>query len=409
MSISSEITRISGNVSDALTSIAAKGVTVPSGSNSDDLADLIDLISVDSTYSITKSLTSVTSSADDTKVIAGNSFFTELTPASGYVISSITVTMGGVDITDQVFKPGTGAKTITTNGTYAATADNLSGYTAVSVNVPSGSATLGTKTITTNGTYYASNDNLDGYSQVSVNVQSGITPTGTKNISITSNGTTTEDVTNYASASITANVPNTYTSSDEGKVVSNGALVAQTSDTVTTNGTVDTTLINSLTVSVPTGGSTKLVQGTFTTNSSSGAQTVTISYSGSGYPVAACVYIDGGMRSNSTFNSLINRYTIGQSTLVKAYTGTAPTYGTSGDANVGIHTYVYKNSTSSADTYGANGNTTANSFSSSNASSTAATTLRFKSNTSMSIYVKGSSNYGYAPSTKYHYDIIYSA
>lgn len=41
MSIQSEITRISGNVSDALTAIANKGVTVPSGSNSDDLATLI--------------------------------------------------------------------------------------------------------------------------------------------------------------------------------------------------------------------------------------------------------------------------------------------------------------------------------------------------------------------------------
>ena len=35
----------------------------------------------------------------------------------------------------------------------------------------------------------------------------GITPTGTKQISITSNGTTTEDVTNYASAEITVTVP----------------------------------------------------------------------------------------------------------------------------------------------------------------------------------------------------------
>ena len=41
MSISSEISRISGNISDALTAIAAKGVTVPAGSNSDDLATLI--------------------------------------------------------------------------------------------------------------------------------------------------------------------------------------------------------------------------------------------------------------------------------------------------------------------------------------------------------------------------------
>lgn len=44
MSISSEITRISGNVSDALTAIGAKGVTVPSGATSDDLADLIGAI-----------------------------------------------------------------------------------------------------------------------------------------------------------------------------------------------------------------------------------------------------------------------------------------------------------------------------------------------------------------------------
>lgn len=48
-----------------------------------------------------------------------------------------------------------------------------------------------------------------------------------------------------------ASITNTYTASDEGKVVSNGALVAQGSDTVTQNGTVDTTLISSLLVNVP--------------------------------------------------------------------------------------------------------------------------------------------------------------
>lgn len=45
MSIQSEITRISENVSAALTAIEAKGVTIPSGANSDDLADLIAQIS----------------------------------------------------------------------------------------------------------------------------------------------------------------------------------------------------------------------------------------------------------------------------------------------------------------------------------------------------------------------------
>ena len=73
------------------------------------------------------------------------------------------------------------------------------------------------KTITSNGTYDASDDNADGYSSVSVSV------------------------------------PNTYTAADEDKVVHNGALVAQGSDTVTQNGTFDTTLISSLLVNVQGG------------------------------------------------------------------------------------------------------------------------------------------------------------
>lgn len=50
---------------------------------------------------------------------------------------------------------------------------------------------------------------------------------------------------------VVANVPNSYTAQDEGMVVSGGALVSQTSRTVLENGTVDTTLNNSVTVNVP--------------------------------------------------------------------------------------------------------------------------------------------------------------
>ena len=64
-------------------------------------------------------------------------------------------------------------KTITQNGTYAASSDSVDGYSEVTVNVPAAQPNLGTKTITTNGTYAASSDSLDGYSSVTVNVSGG--------------------------------------------------------------------------------------------------------------------------------------------------------------------------------------------------------------------------------------------
>lgn len=82
-----------------------------------------------------------------------------------------------------------------------------------------GDAVLINKSINANGTYNASSDNADGYKKVTVSVS------------------------------------NSYAASDEGKVVSNGALVAQTAHAeVNANGTIDTTLNNSVVVNVPTGG-----------------------------------------------------------------------------------------------------------------------------------------------------------
>lgn len=53
-----------------------------------------------------------------------------------------------------------------------------------------------------------------------------------------------------ASATKTLVATNSYSTADEGKVVSNGALKAQTSQSITTNGTYDTTDKNSVVVDV---------------------------------------------------------------------------------------------------------------------------------------------------------------
>lgn len=116
---------------------------------------------------------------------------------------------------------------------------------------------------------------IDGYADLVDAISQGSTPTGTKQISVTSNGTQTENVSGYASAQLNVAVPNSYSASDEGKVVSNGALVAQTSDTVTENDTYDTTLIDSLTVNVIGGGGGE--EGSFIAAGSTGNVTISVS------------------------------------------------------------------------------------------------------------------------------------
>lgn len=146
-------------------------------------------------------------------------------------------------------------KTLLTEGKYLE--DDI---TIVDVTSGGGGATLITKNISANGTYNASSDSADGYSQVNVAVPNTYTAGDEGKVvssgalvsqsSITKNANGTYDTT--LNNEVVINVPNSYSAGDEGKVVSNGALVAQTVHAdvtpTTSDQTIDTTTNNSIKV-----------------------------------------------------------------------------------------------------------------------------------------------------------------
>ena len=172
------------------------------------------------------------------------------------------------------------------------------------------------------------------------------------------------------------------------------------------------------------GGASNLVQGSFTTSSTTNAaSTFTIPYSGNGYPIALIIYIKNGMYNNGTggnttwYNSK-QRYAIGQFSMVKARTNTAPTYdSTSDENNFGVIEAIYKNSTGSATTYSSGRNVNRPVYASSSTSATNGTTtaVLFKGNGKTVSYFVGyytsSSDYAYGlmANTEYDYIAVYSS
>lgn len=161
MSIATEIARISQNITDSLTAVSGKGVTVPTGSNSDDLPGLIAQIQQGSGSAIVIT--------DEQDSHGGTIRHINAVALTGDTVSAGTLLQGY-------------------------TAHNSLGQAITGTYVPPPAATLGTKSITTNGTYNASSDSLDGYSSVTVTVSSGGTYQAKTNINpSTSSQTITAD------------------------------------------------------------------------------------------------------------------------------------------------------------------------------------------------------------------------
>lgn len=163
------------------------------------------------------------------------------------------------------------------------------------------------------------------------------------------------------------------------------------------------------------GGASNVIMGTFTTSSTAGSvQTITLPYSGTGYPVSILIYVAGGVYNNTSSGNTewynkIQRYAIGLWGCVKSRTTEAPGYTTSGAANYGTTFAIYKSSTSSATSYTRTSAMNTNTYSSSNAANSAALAVRMKGNShTLTVYV-ASTSYGLMADTEYEYQIIYSS
>lgn len=133
--------------------------------------------------------------------------------------------------------PATGTKNITENGTH-----NVKDYEYAAVDVPPyGEGTTDIVTSEASDTY-----DVDGYKYAHVSVSMD-------ELTVTKNGTYQprydQMIAGYNKVKV--EVPNTFTSADEGKVVDDGTLVSQSSQQITQNGTYDTTLKNQVIVAVP--------------------------------------------------------------------------------------------------------------------------------------------------------------
>ena len=163
------------------------------------------------------------------------------------------------------------------------------------------------------------------------------------------------------------------------------------------------------------GGSSNVVQGSFTTGSTGGSvETLSLNYTGSGYPIVVLIYVKDGMyNSDSDWYTTIAQHDVGVALMIKANTNTAPTYTSSGTNNYGTISYVYKSSTSSATSYGRSGSNTINVYTTSSNSATAGNSMvRFKGNgKTLSYYIgnRGSSTRGLARDTEYTYIVVYSS
>lgn len=157
------------------------------------------------------------------------------------------------------------------------------------------------------------------------------------------------------------------------------------------------------------GGSVPAVTGTFTGTTAGSAITVSVPYTGNGYPIALMIFPStGAYKTGSSIYSLAKKYAIVAGARIKRDTSSTPTYSGSGEENKGCYFVLYKNSDSDATIGVTNGALDGTMFTADSAGSTAGTVMRINSSTQFSVMIADSS-YGFVENIEYTYWMVYSA
>ena len=163
---------------------------------------------------------------------------------------------------------------------------------------------------------------------------------------------------------------------------------------------------------IPTSEPSTIISGTFTGTTNGEAKTITIPYTGSGYPVAGIVFPTGGIyKSGSTFASTIQKKAVAMYCFVKNDSSTTPDYTNDTAINQATVCVLYKSNDQDADSISQNMTTNARLFVSGAAvgNSSIYRVVKINGATSFSVYIPSTDQYGFMKDAEYTYLLMYSS
>lgn len=158
------------------------------------------------------------------------------------------------------------------------------------------------------------------------------------------------------------------------------------------------------------GGSSNVVTGTFTAEASEKgtAKSITVPYTGNGYPIMALIYpTPGTNKSDESIYSLIQKRAIILWTMVKGNIAAAPDYTESHEKNRAAVAMTYKANDTSANSYTGTGEIS-RLYYGNDPTASYLSAVRFKSATALYVFV-ASTDYGFKDGVEYTYYIVYSS